>query len=223
MRSVVCFGDSNTWGSIPMATHTDRRRYGFDQRWTGRLQAILGADWRVIEEGLPGRTTLWDDPISGGHRSALTYLRPCLESHVPFDVLIVMLGTNDFKRRFGLSAAEVAIGLDRILGETRTVVQGRQLQPDILVVAPPAVIETGIFAEMFAGASAKSRALAPLLAEVARSNSAHFINADEQVASSPLDGIHLEPDAHTTLAEAVFTSISGLFAANSLTAADLQP
>ena len=103
MRTVLCYGDSNTWGYDP-ATRT---RYPPHVRWTGVLATRLGAEYRVVEEGLNGRTTRWDDPIEPG-RNGLTYLRPCIESHQPLDVIIIMLGTNDLKRRFDLSASDIA-------------------------------------------------------------------------------------------------------------------
>lgn len=103
MKTVLCYGDSNTWGFDP-ATRT---RYPPRVRWTGVLAEQLGGDVRVIEEGLNGRTTRWDDPIEPS-RNGLTYLRPCVESHQPLDLIIVMLGTNDLERRFDLSAADIA-------------------------------------------------------------------------------------------------------------------
>ncbi len=61
MKTVVCYGDSNTWGYDP---HT-KTRFPSDVRWTGVLRQELGVDYLVIEEGLNGRTTVWDDPIEG--------------------------------------------------------------------------------------------------------------------------------------------------------------
>lgn len=103
MRTILCYGDSNTWGFDP-ATRT---RFAPDVRWTGVLADRLGSEFRVIEEGLNGRTTRWDDPIETDH-NGLTYLRPCAESHQPLDLIIVMLGTNDLKQRFNLSASDIA-------------------------------------------------------------------------------------------------------------------
>ena len=82
MNTVLCYGDSNTWGYAPAT----RRRYAPDVRWTGVLADRLGGGYRVIEEGLNGRTTRWDDPIELG-RNGLTYLRPCVESHNPIDLM----------------------------------------------------------------------------------------------------------------------------------------
>ncbi len=66
MKTIVCYGDSNTWGhkSLPYRESTPSLlRFGADERWTGILQARLGAGYRVEEEGLNGRTTMFDDPL----------------------------------------------------------------------------------------------------------------------------------------------------------------
>ena len=55
MKSILCYGDSNTYGLMPDSPD----RYPRDVRWTGILQKKLGEDYYVIEEGLSGRTTLW--------------------------------------------------------------------------------------------------------------------------------------------------------------------
>ena len=98
MKTVLCYGDSNTWGYIGGTGE----RFAPEVRWPGVLQAALGGAYRVIEEGLNGRTTVFDDSIEEG-RNGETYLRPCLQTHAPIDLVILMLGTNDLKRRFSLS------------------------------------------------------------------------------------------------------------------------
>jgi len=103
VKRVLCYGDSNTWGYDPAT----RRRFAPDFRWTGVLANRLGPDHLVIEEGLNGRTTRWDDPIEPG-RNGLALLRPCLDTHEPLDLVIVMLGTNDLKRRFNVTASDIA-------------------------------------------------------------------------------------------------------------------
>ena len=106
MRTILCYGDSNTWGYDPETGE----RFPEDVRWPGVLRTKLGDDYRVIEEGLSGRTTVWDDPIEGVHKNGRTYLGPCLESHKPVDLVTLMLGTNDLKTRFGSSASDIAQG-----------------------------------------------------------------------------------------------------------------
>ena len=98
-KHIICFGDSNTHG---YCAETDGR---FDEntRWTCLLQAKLGDEYLILEEGLGGRTTCFDDPTHEGLRG-LDYISPCLQTHEPVDLLIIMLGTNDTKERFGCSA-----------------------------------------------------------------------------------------------------------------------
>ena len=105
MKTILCYGDSNTWGYDPVSAD----RHPYERRWTTVLQRVLGEDYLVIPEGLNGRTTVWDDPIEL-HKSGSTYLPPCLESHKPVDLVVIMLGTNDLKMRFGLPAVDIAAG-----------------------------------------------------------------------------------------------------------------
>jgi len=115
MRRILCYGDSNTWGCIPISA----ARYGEDIRWPGVLAGLLGAEYRIIEEGLNGRTTVFDDPLQEG-RNGKTYLLPCLLSHRPLDVVVLMLGTNDMKQRYGLPAEDIARGAGVLAEIVRT-------------------------------------------------------------------------------------------------------
>ena len=107
-RMVLAYGDSNTHGTVPMETLEDMGRLGPAERWPGVLAAELGAGWLVREEGLPGRTTVHPDPISGVHKNGLAILPAILESHRPIDVVVLMLGTNDLKHRFQVPVVEIA-------------------------------------------------------------------------------------------------------------------
>ena len=95
MYEVLCFGDSNTWGYDPVS----KQRFPNGVRWTGVLQAELGPGFRVIEEGLNGRTTVWEDPVEGD-KMGKRHLMPCLESLSP-------------------TGAEGAFGLDRVWNDDR--------------------------------------------------------------------------------------------------------
>jgi lysophospholipase L1-like esterase len=107
MKVILCYGDSNTWGYDP---HT-QERFSSRVRWTGVLARQLGEEYHMIEEGLSGRTTVWDDPVEGLHKNGKNYLLPCLESHQPIDLVILMLGTNDLKMRFSVPAADIGRGI----------------------------------------------------------------------------------------------------------------
>jgi lysophospholipase L1-like esterase len=111
VKTIMCYGDSNTWGCIPLTGLEPPRRYAPAQRWPGVLRRELGDGYWIVEEGLNGRTTVWDDPLEP-FRSGKELLVPCLMTHQPIDLMIVMLGTNDLKGRFGVGARDIAAGLD---------------------------------------------------------------------------------------------------------------
>ncbi len=114
MKTILCFGDSNTWGFDPASiTAPFPSRHPHDVRWTGVLAATLGAGYRVIEEGQNGRTTVHEDPHVIG-RKGREYLTPCLESHKPIDLVILMLGTNDLKSTFNVPPGEIANGANAL-------------------------------------------------------------------------------------------------------------
>jgi lysophospholipase L1-like esterase len=202
-KTALCYGDSNTWGCVPMSSWTDKARHEAAQRWPNVMRQALGEDWQVIAEGLPGRTTVHEDPVEGGHLSGLAYLRPCLESHRPLDLVVVMLGTNDFKRRFSLEAEDVALGIKRLLLEIGRLDVFGGKAPNKFVVCPPPVEVVGIFTTMFESADRKSRLLPPLLRDVAAACGASFLDAGKTIRSSPVDGIHLDGQAQVALGRAV--------------------
>jgi lysophospholipase L1-like esterase len=199
-RTVLCFGDSNTHGTMPMAELSDIGRYGRDQRWPGLLaQALPG--WQVIEEGHPGRTTLHDDPVEGPHRNGLRVLPALLESHRPLDLVIVKLGTNDLKGRFSVNATDIALSLEKLIAVIRGSGCGPGgAAPAVLLVAPPPIMEVGCLAEIFEGGAAKSRALGAALARAAVRVGVPMVDAADHIAVSDLDGIHYAASAHAALA-----------------------
>jgi lysophospholipase L1-like esterase len=202
-RVLVCFGDSNTHGSPPW-TGAPAPRYGPEVRWPGVLAAALGPEWRVQEEGLPGRTTVHPDPIEGGHLSGLTALPMVLGTHSPVDVLVIMLGTNDLKSRFAFGPSDIATAMGTLVSTGRAfcVGTGRPV-PRILVVAPAPITEVGEIGEQFVGGTQKSRRLGPMLRATAEQLGVGFLDAGAHIRTSTVDGIHLDPDAHRTLGEAV--------------------
>ncbi len=134
MRTVLCFGDSNTWGYIP---GSNGRRFPREARWPVRLQQALGDQWEVIAEGLNGRTAALDSPVAEG-RNGLPYLVPCLHSHAPVDLLVLFLGTNDVGDRFALPERDVARSVGRLVKVARAAEAGPDgAAPEILVLCPP--------------------------------------------------------------------------------------
>jgi len=204
---VLCFGDSLTWGWNPV----DRGRYPFEKRWTGILQKELGINFNIIEEGLNGRTTIWDDPIEG-EKNGKKYLIPCLESHQPLDLVIIMLGTNDLKLRFNKSAFEIAAAADslaQIVQKSRT---GRNYQsPEVLLISPPPLGKLTNWEEMMEGGYEKSKKLAQYYEMFAKDNQYHFLNAGEFVKTSDLDGLHWEEGENLKFGKAIADKVKQLF------------
>ncbi len=208
-KVVLCYGDSNTWGYDPVS----RDRLGPGQRWTGVLAQTLGAGYRVIEEGLNGRTTVFDDPLSPG-RNGLTYLVPCLESHCPVDLVTIMLGTNDLKARFGHSASDIAEGAGLLADFAKRYARRADGSPAaILLMAPPPIVSLTEFDLMFTGADEKSRLFATYYERVARWNGVVFLDAGRVIVSSELDGIHFEAGEHRKLGEEVAVQVRALLGA----------
>jgi lysophospholipase L1-like esterase len=211
MRTILCYGDSNTWGAATVARPDDR--YGPAERWPGVLRAELGADWLVIEEGLNGRTTVSDDPVEYyPDRNGRTYLPACLDSHRPLDVVAIMLGTNDLKARFNKSAWEVAQGVGVLVDIVKAAGVGRNGGvPEVVVICPPVILDRlPLHPDLFAGAPAKSRGLAAQYAAVAAERSVRFFDAGSVIASSAHDGFHLDPEAHAGLGRALAAELRKL-------------
>ncbi|MFJ6323224.1 MULTISPECIES: SGNH/GDSL hydrolase family protein [unclassified Rhizobium] len=203
MRTVLCFGDSNTHGQIPGGTPLDR--YPVDERWPGILKAALGDGWHVIEEGLSGRTTVHSDPIEGAHKNGRTYLKPCLQSHAPIDLVILMLGTNDLKARFHMPPSEVAMGMGCLVHDIRELAPGPNgHDPEIMIVSPPPMLDDiKEWESIFSGAQEKSRKLALEFEVMADSLEVHFFDAGAVCKCAPQDGFHIDGEAHRLLGEAL--------------------
>ncbi len=189
----------------------DVRRLERAERWPGRMAAVLGAGWHVIEEGHPGRTTVHADPVEGAHKNGFAVLPAILESHRPIDCVVLMLGTNDLKARFSVTPFDIALAVEKLL---RTVA-GSEAGPDgrapaTLLVSPPPIREIGWLGEMFAGGAAKAQRLASLYAEVAARNGTGFLDAGAVVAPDPAEGIHLTAGAHDELGRAAAAAVAAL-------------
>ena len=206
-KSVLCYGDSNTFGAAVVPRPDGR--YAYEERWPGVLAAILGPRWQVIEAGLNGRTTVRDDPVEGEFRNGKTYLLPCLYSHQPLDVVAIMLGTNDLKARFNVTAWDVAEGVGELVNITLAAAVGRDGgNPEILVIAPPPFLKKlPMHAELFTGAHEKSLQLAERFAALAKHLGVHFFDAGSAAKSSKVDGFHLDPGEHLALGRAIAKQI----------------
>lgn len=202
-KTILCYGDSNTWGNVPRSDD----RYPRDIRWTGALQNLLGKGYEVISEGLCGRTFIAVDPAKP-HRTGITHLQAILESADPIDVVIVMLGTNDIKVTYKLTPAEIAAHVLQTIEFIRNVKDLEKI-PEILIICPPPVIipqTNDLDSRMILGPEA-FRILPGLYKEVAQRQSCGFINAGEYISSSKIDGYHLDAEGHMKLAEIIHTWI----------------
>ncbi len=203
MKNILCYGDSNTWGYDPASGE----RFGPENRWPGVLKNELSDGYLVIEEGLNGRTTVWDDPLHGGFKNGKEYLIPCLASHKPLDLVILFLGINDLKTRFSLTASEITSGIRTMVEVVCKSNSGiDEKPPKLLLVAPPLigkVPDSSRFSEEFEGAYEKSRKLGPYFKEVAMEYACKFLDASEVVKTSEVDGIHLDVDQHIKLGHSI--------------------
>ena len=199
-KRILCFGDSNTYGYDPRSG-----RYDEETRWTGRLARQLGEDYAVIEEGFNGRTCVMDDPTEGGYKSGAQYLPPCLMSHNPLTLVVLMLGTNDAKQRFGLSPMTIGEGMIQLIRLARLYgLDADGNPPKILLVAPvpisdalPRARHAACFGE---NAIAVTRGLAAEYARIAKLLRCDFLDAADWAEVSAADAVHLSRGGHAGLA-----------------------
>lgn len=205
-RRVLCFGDSNTYGYDPARDG----RYGDDERYPMVLQSLLGDGWSVVEEGLPGRTAVFDDPITEG-MNGLKFITPVLMSHAPLDTVTIMLGTNDSKARFGCNSYLISLGLVRLAKKAlHTDCWRDAAHPDVLVIAPPSITpeyDTLKFREeMGPGCHERCAGIAAHVAPMLQGiPGVRFLDANTLPGAgcSPIDGMHMNLEAHKVLAEAL--------------------
>ena len=215
-KHIVCFGDSNTHGycADPADCADHGIRFNENERWTRRLQTLLGEEYLITEEGLSGRTTCFDDPIHEG-LSGITYITPCLKSHEFVDLLVIMLGTNDVKERFASSAACVAIGMGRLVKKAMATECWGPNNPNVLVIAPPHIGEGMILSEvgptMGRECIEKSRELAKYYKQQCDLIGCHFLDAQELGCEfNNIDCMHLTNKGHETMAKALAEKIPEL-------------
>lgn len=205
-KHIVCFGDSNTHGY-------DGDSLGrFDElhRWTKLLQMNLGNDCLVIEEGLSGRTTCFDDPLTEG-LSGLSLITPCLMSHEPVDLLVIMLGTNDTKERFNVSTYEIGKAMTRLIQKAKNTNCWAN-NPKILLVTPKNIDDeyenSWIFPEMGKGCAEKSRGLSKVYEQVANDENIYYFDANSVVSNNNHnDYMHIDELGHKQLADGLANKI----------------
>ena len=210
-KRVLCFGDSNTWGYTPKGG-----RYDDETRWPMRMQRALGDQYTVIEEGMNGRTCLFDDPVEGGYKSGAAYLPPCLMSHSPLDCVILMLGSNDTKQRFGMNAKTIGEAMMQLVRLARLYGYDASGNPPHIIIAAPAPFLVGL---MQAGhrpcfgvqAIGVTFDLVKEYARVAKLLRCDYFDASDSAEVSPLDSVHLTRVGHNQLGDAMAAKIRSIY------------
>jgi len=217
MPSILCYGDSNTWGYDPDASAASPVpiRHAAGQRWTGVLAATLGPGWEITGAGQNGRTTVFEDPHHPG-RNGRAALPVFLDTFKPLDLVILMLGTNDLKTVFHAPPGEIAAGaaaLIRLIQQSESGPGGTA--PRILLVCPPVA---GPFdhlpelSEKFEQAAAKSRRLPAAYRSIATQSGCAFLDTQLLITISPVDGLHFDATQHHLLGSAIACVVQELFA-----------
>jgi lysophospholipase L1-like esterase len=206
-RTILCFGDSNTWGYSPETGE----RLAPDLRWPGVLAARLGSDARVIEEGLNGRTSAYDDPLDP-ILNGKTFLPVCLATHAPIDVVVIFLATNDVFLPAGITAHFAAAGVGVLVDMVARSESGPQgIAPQVVAVVPPP------FAPLLGDSEAwgpnafeQSQLFSEAFERMATERDVTVLDLRGVATSSPLDGIHFETEGHRAIGEAVAGVLKGL-------------
>ncbi len=207
VMNILCYGDSNTWGYRPAGGG----RYDGHTRWPSVMQQLLGAGYNVVEEGYNGRTTRFIDPGKPGRNGRET-LPLILERNPLFDLVLIMLGTNDFKVIFKATVSDIVEGVSGLVDIVRTEELERGGSPKFLVLSPPLVIDdaTPHIKEEFYPSRERSAALGAALRSHFAGTGVETLDTAAFIESSPLDGIHLEPAEHSKLAIAVSERVRAL-------------
>ncbi len=208
-KRILCFGDSNTWGYIPSTKYL---RFSEEERFPKVLQTLLGSNFEIIEEGLNSRTLVSEDtrPNKQG-RNGSSYLIPCLDSHDPLDIVILMLGTNELKHVFRNSAQEIGNLLEEhfvkiILGRKS---QSEDKYPQLIIISPPKINEQTKYAqERYIGGEEKSKELRDIYSKIAKKNNCSFLDASNLEVGT--DGVHMIKESHMKLAEILAEKIKSI-------------
>lgn len=206
MKQILCFGDSNTYGLIPGT----KERYEWGIRWTSLLdEAVRSQGYRVIEEGLCGRTTVFEDPFREG-RKGTSVLPLLLETHHPIDTVILMLGTNDCKSVYHASAETIGNGITKLTDQ----ILSCNPEIKILLISPirlgDKVWEDGFDPEFDGHSVVTSLRLPEVYRRIAAEKNIFYLAASEHAIPSEADREHLDAAGHKNLATAVIAKLSAM-------------
>lgn len=202
-KRIMCFGDSLTWGWVPVEEGVPTKRYPAEQRWPGVLQAELGEGYIIIEEALSGRTTSLDDSTDS-RLNGSTYLPSALASHLRLDLVTLMLGSNDTKAYFHRTPFEITAGMSKLVGQVLACAGGVGTSypaPKVLIIAPPplAPMPHAYFQALFGGAYEKSAQFGKLYGDLADFMKVDFLDASEIISTDGVDGIHFTEENNREL------------------------
>lgn len=211
MINILCYGDSNTFGYVP-ATMGDR--YDKSIRWTGILGKLLGEDYNIIEEACNGRTTIYNYPTESW-KNGLPYIKPCLHSHKPIDLITVMLGTNDLKKFFGVNKDNIGVGITKTIEEIKDYFATKKLPlPKIILMAPPVLgdnLENSPLGEEYELSSIEvSKHFSKEYEKIAKEYNCIFLDAGLYTKPSFEDSIHITVDSHKRLADELYKVIKDI-------------
>jgi lysophospholipase L1-like esterase len=214
-KTLLAFGDSNTWGAKPENDiEAPLERWGDEERWAGVLENALGDSYKVLVDGLCGRTTVWEDPVEE-YRKGKDQIIPAMDASAPIEALIISLGSNDLKTRYSASPQDIAAGAGLLVKmASRRVEDFKNGQPKIILICPPplgAVSKTA-YRHMFGGSEEKSKKLREFFAIVAKERGVTFFDAGSVVKPSEIDGLHFDRASHSKLGCAIANVVRELLA-----------
>ncbi|MDQ0318628.1 lysophospholipase L1-like esterase [Pararhizobium capsulatum DSM 1112] len=202
MTTILCFGDSNTWGCPPFINLAlAPNRIPKEQRWAHIMAREAGQNVEVVEDGLSGRTTVFDDPIEGDHKNGSRLIVASIETHAPLDLIVIMLGSNDFKMHFNSSAFTSARGVLTLVQQIKGYYVLAERNPEILIVAPPAITQRAE-PEFWGDAWRRCDGHAEYLRQVAERTGCFYFDCN-LVARAGEDGVHLDLAGHRALGQAL--------------------
>ncbi len=201
MKTILCFGDSNTYGYIPVTAG----RFEWGIRWTSLLSDKMQKHgYQMVEEGLCGRTADFDDALGRYGKRGTEILPVALETHRPVDIIILMLGTNDCKSFYGASAETIGAGIEALLKQIESYSNGSK----VLLISPihlgDKVWMDGYDPEFSKQSVEVSKALSDVYEKIAEKHNLNFMKASDFAAPSEEDQEHLDEAGHFSLAEGIY-------------------
>ncbi|MBQ3642347.1 hypothetical protein II906_10565 [bacterium] len=194
MKNILCYGDSNTFGYNPK----DNSRYDENTRWTAVLQKNLGAEYKVINEGMPNRTGFVDNP-EGFLYSSQKHFPEVLSKTDSVYILILAIGTNDLMFQYNITFDTVEKGLNKLIKTAK------EKTNNIIIIPPTIMTENvlnGFFSAMFDETSIiKSKEVSGIYKQIADKNHCRYFDINEFAMPSDVDGLHYDENLHKLIAD----------------------